>query len=145
MLSVRQRIEEHRSVEPCASCHKLMDPIGFALEKFDGVGRWRTTQFGRPLDATGQLSDGTKLDGPASLRAALLSHQDVFLETFAENLMMYALGRRIEYYDMPTIRAIARAAGRNDNHVSGFILGIVNSGAFQMTRSDVTETAAQRH
>ena len=77
--------------------------------------------------------------------SALLASKDVFLETFTENLMMYALGRRIEHYDMPTIRAIARGAGRNDNRISAFILGIVNSGAFQMTRSDVTETVAQRH
>ena len=93
------------------------------------------------------MYDGTKLDGPGSLRAALLSHQDVFLETFTENLMTYALGRRVEYYDMPAIRAIARAAGKNSNHMSAFILGIVNSGAFQMTRAEAhreTETA-QRH
>jgi hypothetical protein len=145
LLSTRERMEEHRKNPACTSCHKVIDPLGLALENFDVTGRWRIKDSGKPVDASGVMYDGTKLDGPASLRAALLSHQDVFLETFAENLMMYALGRRIEYYDMPTIRAIARAAGRNDNHVSGFILGIVNSGAFQMTRSDVTETAAQRH
>ena len=145
LLSVRERMEEHRKNPACASCHRVIDPLGLALENFDVTGRWRIKDSGKPVDATGVMYDGTKLDGPASLRAALLGHKDVFLETFAENLMMYALGRRIEYYDMPTIRAIARAAGRNDNHVSAFILGIVNSGAFQMTRSDVTETVVQRH
>jgi len=144
LLSVRERMEEHRKNPACASCHRVIDPLGLALENFDVTGRWRIKDNGKPVDATGVMYDGAKLDGPASLRAALLSHQDVFLETFTENLMMYALGRRIEYYDMPTIRAITRAAGRNDNHVSAFILGIVNSGAFQMTRSDVTETVAQR-
>jgi hypothetical protein len=145
LLSVRERMEEHRKNPACASCHRVIDPLGLALENFDVTGRWRIKDSGKPVDATGVMYDGTKLDGPASLRAALVGHKDVFLETFAENLMMYALGRRIEYYDMPTIRSIARAAGRNDNHVSAFILGIVNSGAFQMTRSDVTETVAQRH
>ena len=145
LLSVRERMEEHRKNPACASCHRVIDPLGLALENFDVTGRWRIKDSGKPVDATGVMYDGTKLDGPASLRAALLSHQDVFLETFTENLMMYALGRRIEYYDMPAIRAIARGAGRNDNRISAFILGIVNSGAFQMTRSDVTETTAQRH
>jgi hypothetical protein len=98
------------------------------------------------VDATGVMYDGTRLDGPASLRAALLSHQDVFLETFTENLMTYALGRRVEYFDMPAIRAIARGAAKNDNRMSAFILGIVNSGAFQMTRAEAhRETENQRH
>jgi mono/diheme cytochrome c family protein len=145
LLSVRERMEEHRKNPACASCHRVIDPLGLALENFDVTGRWRIKDSGKPVDATGVMYDGTKLDGPASLRAALLSHQDVFLETFTENLMMYALGRRIEFYDMPAIRAIARGASRNDNRISGFILGIVKSGAFQMTRSEVTETVARRH
>jgi hypothetical protein len=145
LLSVRERMEEHRKNPACASCHRVIDPLGLALENFDVTGRWRIKDSGKPVDATGVMYEGTKLDGPASLRAALLSHQDVFLETFTENLMMYALGRRIEFYDMPAIRAIARGASRNDNRISGFILGIVKSGAFQMTRSEVTETVARRH
>ena len=145
ILSTRERMEEHRKNPACASCHRVIDPLGLALDNFDVTGRWRIKEAGKPVDATGVMYDGAKLDGPATLRAALLSHKDVFLETFTENLMTYALGRRVEYYDMPTIRAIARAAGRNDNRISAFILGIVNSGAFQMTRSDVTETVAQRH
>ena len=108
LLSVRERMEEHRKNPACASCHRVIDPLGLALENFDVTGRWRIKDSGKPVDATGVMYDGTKLDGPATLRAALLGHKDVFLETFTENLMTYALGRRIEYYDMPTIRAIAR-------------------------------------
>ena len=145
LLSVRERMEEHRKNPACVSCHRVIDPLGLALENFDVTGRWRIKDSGKPIDATGVMYDGTNLDGPASLRTALLGRKDVFLETFTENLMMYALGRRVEHYDMPTIRAIVRAAGRNDYRISAFILGIVNSGAFQMTRSDVTETVARRH
>jgi hypothetical protein len=145
LLSVRERMEEHRKNPACASCHRVIDPLGLALENFDVTGRWRIKDSGKPVDATGVMYEGTKLDGPASLRAALLGRKAVVLETFTENLMMYALGRRIEHYDMPTIRAIARNAGRNDNRISAFILGIVNSGAFQLTRSEVSETVAKRH
>jgi mono/diheme cytochrome c family protein len=144
ILSTRERMEEHRKNPACASCHRVIDPLGLALDNFDVTGRWRIKEAGKPVDATGVMYDGTRLDGPASLRAALLSHQDVFLETFTENLMTYALGRRVEYFDMPAIRAIARSAAKNDNRISAFILGIVNSGAFQMTRAEVTQTAAQQ-
>jgi len=142
LLSTRERMEEHRKNPACASCHKVIDPLGLALDNFDVTGRWRIKESGKPVDATGVMYDGTKLDGPASLRAALLNHKDVFLETFTENLMTYALGRRVEYYDMPTVRAIVRGAAKADYRASAFILGIVNSPAFQMTRADVTETAA---
>ncbi len=142
-LSVRERMEEHRKNAACASCHRVIDPLGLALENFDVTGRWRIKDNGNPVDASGVLYDGTTLDGPASLRDALLRRTDVFLNTFTENLMTYALGRRVEYYDMPTIRAIARRAGTHDNRVSDFILGIVSSAAFQMTRSEVTETVAR--
>jgi hypothetical protein len=145
LLSVRERMEEHRKNPACVSCHRVIDPLGLALENFDVTGRWRIKDGGKPIDATGVMYDGTNLDGPVSLRTALLGRKDVFLETFTENLMTYALGRRIEHYDMPTIRAIARGAGSNDYRISAFILGIVNSGAFQMTRSDVTETVARKH
>jgi hypothetical protein len=145
LLSTRERMEEHRKNPACASCHRVIDPLGLALDNFDVTGRWRIKEAGKPVDATGVMYDGTTLDGPSSLRAALLSHKDVFLETFTENLMTYALGRRVEYYDMPAIRAIARAADKHENRASAFILGIVNSGAFQMTRADATDTAAQRN
>jgi mono/diheme cytochrome c family protein len=142
LLSTRERMEEHRKNPACASCHKVIDPLGLALDNFDVTGRWRIKESGKPVDATGVMYDGTKLDGPASLRAALLNHKDVFLETFTETLMTYALGRRIEYYDMPAIRAIVRGAATHDHRISAFVLGIVKSPAFQMTRADATETAA---
>jgi hypothetical protein len=143
VLSTRERMEEHRKNPACASCHKVIDPLGLALDNFDVTGRWRIKEAGKPVDATGVMYDGTRLDGPASLRAALLNHKDVVLETFTENLMTYALGRRVEYYDMPAIRAIVRGSAKHDYRISGFVLGIVNSAAFQMTKADVTETIAR--
>jgi mono/diheme cytochrome c family protein len=143
LLSTRERMEEHRKNPACASCHKVIDPLGLALDNFDVTGRWRIKENGKPVDATGVMYDGTRLDGPASLRTALLNHKDVFLETFTENLTTYALGRRVEPYDMPTIRAIVRGAAKSDYRISAFVLGIVNSPAFQMTKADVTETVAR--
>jgi mono/diheme cytochrome c family protein len=131
LLSVRDRMEEHRRNPACASCHRVIDPIGLALENFDATGRWRIKDNEVPVDATGVLYDGMKIEGPAGLRSALLKHQDVFLQTFTENLMTYALGRRVEFYDMPTVRAIVREAGKRDYRMSAFILGIVNSAAFR--------------
>jgi hypothetical protein len=134
--SVRQRMEEHRTNPVCASCHKIMDPIGFSLENFDLIGKWRTTDSGFPIDATGALVDGTKLDGPASLRQALLSRSDRFVSTLTEKLMIYALGRGLKYTDMPAVRLVTREATReaakNDPRFSSLILGIVKSGPFQM-------------
>jgi mono/diheme cytochrome c family protein len=132
MLSTRERMEEHRKSPACASCHRVIDPIGLALEHFDPTGKWRIKDNEVAVDTEGVLYDGTKIDGAAALRSALLKHQDVLLETFTENLMTYALGRRVEYYDMPAIRAIVRDAARHDNRMSSFVLGIVNSAAFRM-------------
>src|SRR5580692_3313707 len=109
--TMRQRMEEHRANPACASCHKMMDPIGFALENFDGVGTWRTAQFGQTLNASGQLVDGTKLDGVVSLREALVRYSPQFVRTLTEKLLTYALGRGVEYEDMPVVRAIVRDAG----------------------------------
>jgi hypothetical protein len=144
-LTVRERMEEHRKNPQCASCHRVIDPMGLALENFDVTGKWRIKDAGAPVDAAGVMYDGTKLDGPAGLRAALLKHQDVFLETFTENLMTYALGRRVEYSDMPTVRKIVRDAEKNGYRISSFINGVVNSAAFQMRqeRSVETTTAQQ--
>jgi cytochrome c551/c552 len=130
--SVRQRMEEHRNNPVCAACHKIMDPIGFSLENFDLIGTWRNTEGGAPIDASGQLVDGTKLDGPASLRKALLSRSDVFVQTMTEKLMTYGTGRALKYYDMPVVRSIAHEAAKNDNRFSLLILGIVKSDPFQM-------------
>jgi len=138
LMSVRERMEEHRKNPTCASCHKLIDPIGFALDNFDPVGAWRINDSGLPIDATSQMFDGTKLDGPASLREAILKHSDAFIGTFTENLLAYGLGRVIDYRDMPTVRAIEREAASQDNRFSAFVLGIVNSLPF---RTSLAESA----
>jgi hypothetical protein len=136
LLSVRERMEEHRKNPACHSCHRVIDPLGLALENFDVTGAWRIKDNGVPVDASGTLYDGTELHGPTSLRQALLNHSDIFLRTFTENLMAYALGRRVEFYDQPTVRAIVKNAEASDYHFSSFILGIVNSAAFQMARAE---------
>ncbi len=134
--SMRERMEAHRSNPVCASCHKLMDPLGFALENFDGVGRWRTTsEAGTPIDAAGTLADGTEVDGPASLRQALLNRKEDFVTTVTEKLLTYALGRGVEYYDGPAVRRIVRDAAASDYRWSSLVLGIVESTPFQMRRS----------
>jgi len=133
-LSVREAMELHRSNPACTSCHRVIDPLGLALENFDATGAWRIKDNGVPVDASGELYDGTPLDGPSGLRQALLKYQDVFVTSFTESLMTYALGRRVEYYDMPTVRGIVREAKANDYRISSFIKGIVGSPAFQMTK-----------
>jgi hypothetical protein len=135
---VRERLELHRRVEPCASCHKMMDPIGMSLENFDAVGVWRAYDSGFKIDPAGQLFDGTKLDGPVSLRNAVLSHSESFIGTFTENLMAYALGRLLKFQDMPAVRSIEHDAAKNNNRFSSFVLGIVRSTEFQMRRADST-------
>jgi mono/diheme cytochrome c family protein len=130
--SIRQKMEQHRQNPVCAACHKIMDPIGFSLENFDLIGKYRTSDGGIKIDASGQLVDGTKLDGPASLRQALLSRSDVFVRTMTEKLLTYGTGRALKYYDMPVVRSITRDAAKNDNHFSSLIVGIVKSDPFQM-------------
>jgi Protein of unknown function (DUF1592)/Protein of unknown function (DUF1588)/Protein of unknown function (DUF1587)/Protein of unknown function (DUF1595)/Protein of unknown function (DUF1585) len=150
-LSVRERTEQHRKDPNCAGCHKLMDPIGFALENFDAMGVWRTNDSGFKVDPVGQMYDGAKLNGPASVRQALVGHSDAFLQTFAESLLAYGLGRVIDYRDMPFVRAIEREAAKNDNRFSSFVLGVVRSMPFQMRRAEDAEPertdviAAQGH
>jgi hypothetical protein len=142
-LSVREAMEMHRSNPACTSCHLVIDPLGLALENFDATGAWRIKDNGVAVDASGELYDGTPLGGPAGLRDALLKYQDVFVTSFTESLMTYALGRRVEYYDMPAIRGIVREAKANDYRISSFIHGIVESPAFRMTRStEPVETEA---
>lgn len=135
-LPVRARLEEHRSNPVCAACHTMMDPIGFALENFDATGAWRIHDSGADIDASGQLVDGTKVNGPVSLREALVNHSDAFIRTFTEKLLTYALGRGLEAYDMPAVRAIDRQAALQNNRFSAIILGIVNSTPFQMRRAE---------
>jgi hypothetical protein len=130
--SVRAKMEIHRTNPVCASCHKIMDPIGFSLEGFDLVGRSRTTDGGAQIDATGQLVDGTRLDGVASLREALISRSDVFVRTMTQKLMIYAVGRPLQYTDMPAVRAVTAEASRDNYRFSALITGIVKSPQFLM-------------
>jgi hypothetical protein len=129
--TVRERLERHRTSPSCASCHAIMDPIGFSLENFDLVGRWRDHDGASPLDTSGKLADGTPLSSPQALRAALLARKDSFVTAFTEKLLTYALGRRIEYFDQPAIREIVRDADRQSDRFSAFVLGIVASEPFQ--------------
>jgi hypothetical protein len=135
-LSTRERMEEHRRNPACASCHRVIDPIGLALENFDVTGRWRIKDNGMAVNATGDLYDGSKLEGPDGLRRALLSRSESLLRNFTENLMSYAIGRRVEYFDEPTVRNIVRSAARRENRFSEFVLGIANSSAFRMANAD---------
>src|SRR5262249_10611446 len=134
LLSVRERMEQHRANPACQSCHRVIDPIGLALENFDAVGRYRIKDNGVAVDATGQLYDGTAMAGAAGLRTALLEYREAFLMTFAENLMTYALGRRIEPYDMPVLRGIMRDAAKHYDRIGDYVAGITRSAAFQMAR-----------
>jgi hypothetical protein len=135
--SVRERLEKHRGNPVCASCHAQMDPLGFALENFDAVGRWRTTDDGNTrIDASGIMPDGTKFDGPAELRQALAGRRDEFARTVIEKMLVYALGRGLEYYDMPTVRRIQRDAAAADYRWSSLIQAIAQSTPFQMRRSE---------
>ena len=135
VLTMRERIAAHRNSPVCASCHSMMDPLGLALEHFDGVGKWRALdESGAPIDATGALPDGTKFDGADGLRHALLS-SDRFLSTLTEKMLTYALGRGLEYYDMPAVRVIVRDAARDDYRFTSLIRAIVESAPFQMRRS----------
>jgi hypothetical protein len=144
-ISVRERMEQHRANEPCHSCHQMMDPIGLALENFDGIGVWRNYDSGMKIDAAGQLYDGTKLDGPASLRQALLNHSDAFIGNFTENLLAYGMGRVLETYDMPVVRAIDREAAKNGYRFSSFVLAIVKSTPFQMRKAQEPQSATVHH
>ena len=131
-LPMRARLAEHRANAACASCHNLMDPVGFALENFDAIGRWRTLEDGQPIDVTGGLPDGSKFVGVAGLEAGLLKHPDQFVSTLTEKLLVFALGRGVEPSDAPAVRKIVRDAQANDFHFSSVVLGIVESVPFTM-------------
>ena len=136
LTSLRERLEAHRASPVCANCHARMDPIGFAFENFDAVGRWRETDDDAPIDPSGVLPDGTAFDGLPELRDVLLSRSDEFVVTVTEKLLTYALGRGIEHHDLPAVRAIVREAKPNDYRWSSIILGVVRSMPFQMRRSE---------
>lgn len=134
-LSVRERLAEHRSNAQCASCHNLMDPVGFALENFDAVGRWRDMEDGKPVDASGGFPDGSQFVGVDALEKKLLDHPELFVGTLTEKLLTFALGRGMETYDAPAVRKILRDAKAEDFHFSSIVLGIVNSAPFKMRNS----------
>jgi hypothetical protein len=135
-LTVRQMMAKHRASPTCASCHAIMDPLGFALENFDAVGMWRDKDrfANTPIDSQGELPDGTKLNGPDDLRNALLRNPEQFVQTFTENLLTYAMGRTREYYDMPTVRKIVHEAAARNYRFSAIVLAVVNSDQFRMRR-----------
>jgi len=140
VLTLREQMTIHRKNQPCAGCHKIMDPIGFALDNFDADGKWRTTQGGdggTPIDASVTLFDGQQVTGPAGLRAALLRYSPQFVRMITEKMMTYALGRGVEYEDMPALRAIVRNAAKDDYRFSSLVLGVVKSSQFQMRAKTV--------
>jgi hypothetical protein len=134
-LSGRKRLAEHRSNAICASCHNLIDPVGLSLEKFDAVGRRRAMEDGAPIDASGGLPDGSRFADVDGLEQALLARPELFVETVAEKLLIYASGRGVEYYDAPALRTIVREARVQDFRLSSVILGVVRSKPFQMRAS----------
>ena len=133
-LTVRQLMEQHRANPACASCHARMDPLGFALDNFDPLGGWRTSEANSPVDASGVLPDGTRFQGPVELRKILMSRKEQFVTTVTESLLTYALGREVEYYDQPAIRKIVREAGSSGYRWSSVVLGIVGSTPFRMRK-----------
>jgi hypothetical protein len=137
--TLRQQMEAHRVTPVCASCHKVMDPIGFALENFDAVGAWRAREPGGPIDASGQLADGTKVDGVNELRKAILARPELFVGTMTEKLMTYALGRGVETFDRPVLRGIVGGAEKDNYRFSALVRGIVQSAPFQMRVRPMTE------
>jgi hypothetical protein len=133
--SLRALLEEHRANPTCATCHRIMDPLGFSLENFDATGKWRLKEETGAVDASGQLADGTPVDGPAALRKAILKHPEQFVRTMTEKMLTYGLGRGLEYYDMPVVRSIARDAAGQNYRFSSIVLGIVKSTPFQLKRA----------
>src|SRR5262245_12391491 len=140
--SMREQVEEHRRNPPRAGCHRLMDPIGFALENFDAVGAWRTRDAGVPIDTSGELADGTKVTGAVTLRQALVNRSEVFVQTMTEKLFTYALGRGLDHRDMPVVRAIVRGSAPQNYRVSSIVLGIVASNPFQMRTKTIEQATA---
>jgi hypothetical protein len=136
-LTVRELIAKHRAAATCSACHAVMDPLGFALENFDATGMWRDRDryAGTVIDSSGELPDGTPLKGPDDLRKALLRKPDQFVQTFTERLLVYATGRTLQYYDMPTVRRIVRGAAKDDYRFSDIVQAIVRTEQFRMRRA----------
>jgi hypothetical protein len=130
--TMRERMEMHRASPACAGCHRTMDALGFTMENFNAVGAWRTREAGVPIDASGMITDGTPVNGVVELRNALLAQPEVFVGTLTEKLLTYGLGRGLQHYDMPVVRAVVRDAAQRDYRFSSIIVGIVSSAPFQM-------------
>ncbi len=143
-LSLRERMEQHRSNEPCKGCHKLMDPMGFSLENFDAVGQWRNNDDGTQIDPSGTLFNGAKVDGPVALRKMLTANPEIFAKVLTEKLMTYALGRGVEYSDMPTVRAILRDAAKDDYRFGSIVMGIVKSTPFELKVKHASDSGSAR-
>ena len=139
---MREQLEQHRKNAPCSGCHRIIDPPGFALENFNSVGQYRDRDAdGAPIDTAGVLADGTKVNGPAALREAILSRPEAFVTTLTERMLTYALGRGVEPADMPVVRRIVKKAAQNDYRFASVIMGIVESAPFQMrTKLESAET-----
>jgi len=136
-LTMRQRMEQHRANPACASCHRLMDPLGFALENFDAVGRFRQhDEAFNAIDPEGVFPDGSKFSGPQGLRQVLLDHSDQFVNTLTEKLLTYAIGRGVDYSDAPSVRKVRREAAANEFRFSAIVLGVVESAPFQLRRTE---------
>jgi hypothetical protein len=133
--TLRERMQQHRANPTCASCHARMDPLGFALENFDATGQWRAEDSGKPIDTSAALPDGTTFNGPGGLRAWILGQPEQVATTITEKLLIYALGRGVEYYDAPAVRRIVRASAANNYRFQSLILGITKSMPFQMRKS----------
>jgi hypothetical protein len=142
--TMRQIMEAHHSNPTCNTCHQIFEPIGLAMENFDATGAWRTLDEGLPIDTKGVLVDGTKVDGPASLRESLTRHSDAFVRVVSEKLLIYALGRGVEFQDMPLVRTIVRDSGSSNYRFSSLVMSIVKSNAFQMNMKPATEQQAAR-
>jgi hypothetical protein len=132
---MRERLSEHRANPSCAGCHRLMDPVGFALENYDAVGRWRTVDGGEPIDASGTFFDGTEFRGVTDLQNAILAHPEFFVTTLSEKLLTFATGRGVDHYDAPAIRQILRDAKTENYRFSSIVMGIVNSMPFRMRKA----------
>jgi hypothetical protein len=143
-LPMRQRLAAHRSNAVCASCHRTIDPVGFSLENFNAVGQWRDLEVEeQPVDASGALPGDKEFRGIGGLEDALLRRPELFVTTLTENLLTFALGRGIEYYDAPAVRKIVSDAGKDGYRFSSLVLGIVNSAPFQMRRAEMTSVAGK--
>jgi hypothetical protein len=144
--TMRETMEMHHSNPACASCHSLFEPIGLALENFDGIGTWRLTDEGQPIDPAGVLANGTKIDGVASLRDLLMQNSEQFVRVMTEKLLTYALGRGVEDQDMPLVRSIVRGAAGGNYRFSTLVLGVVKSAPFQnnIKGAEVQQQAAAR-